>query len=114
MKLCYDILLSVLKTFLVYHQVTLEIFGRGWVLRIAEDFTSTTKTAMTSTADFVKKARQRLKLTQAQLAEALGLERRSIVRFEKGEELPLQTRLAIERLVEKRKRKSSTKKMAPS
>jgi DNA-binding XRE family transcriptional regulator len=65
---------------------------------------------MTTTADFVKRARQRLKLTQAQLAEALGLERRSIVRFEKGEELPLQTRLAIERLLDRAKHKRQRKK----
>jgi DNA-binding XRE family transcriptional regulator len=50
-------------------------------------------------ADFVKRARARLNLTQAELANALGLERRSILRFEKGDELPPQTLFAIKHLL---------------
>jgi DNA-binding XRE family transcriptional regulator len=53
---------------------------------------------MKDTADYVKKSRARLGLTQAEFADALGLERRTIMRFEKGDELPLQTQLAIRQL----------------
>ena len=52
-----------------------------------------------SDALFVKRAREQRKLTQAELAEKLGLERRTIGRFEKGDELPLQTRIAIRYLL---------------
>ena len=39
-------------------------------------------TTMTkATADFVRAARERMKLTQEQMAELLGLERRSIIRY---------------------------------
>jgi transcriptional regulator with XRE-family HTH domain len=51
---------------------------------------------------FVRKARKILGLTQSELAEFLGLERHSIVRFEHRKSpgaLPAQTRLAIEQLL---------------
>lgn len=53
----------------------------------------------TESAEFVKKARTRLKLTQAEFAEKVGLERRSIVRYEQGGDLPLTVKLAIDQLV---------------
>jgi DNA-binding XRE family transcriptional regulator len=58
-----------------------------------------------SSALFVRRSRARLNLTQAELAEELGLHRRSIVRFEHGDPLPLQTRLAIRLLLWKHVRK---------
>jgi DNA-binding XRE family transcriptional regulator len=39
---------------------------------------------MKDTAIFVRRARARLKLNQQEFAELLGLERRSIIRFERG------------------------------
>jgi DNA-binding XRE family transcriptional regulator len=61
---------------------------------------------------FVKRARETLKLTQIEFAEMLGLSRWSIMRFEQGEPLPHQTRLAIRMLLWKdwRKRNRSTDK----
>jgi DNA-binding XRE family transcriptional regulator len=58
-----------------------------------------------SSGEYVKRARGKLKLTQAQLAEQLGLERRSIMRFEQGDELPRQTRLAIRHLLSIRRKR---------
>ena len=64
-----------------------------------------------SSANYVKRARAKLRLTQAELADKLGLERRSIMRFEQGDDLPIQTRLAIRQLlavyIRKRKRKKN-------
>lgn len=51
------------------------------------------------TATFVKRARAKLKLTQAEFAEQLGLERRSIVRYERGGFLPPTVQLAIKHLL---------------
>jgi DNA-binding XRE family transcriptional regulator len=51
------------------------------------------------TAALVKRARAKLKLTQAEFAEKLGLERRTIMRFERGDDLPLQTRIAIRHML---------------
>jgi DNA-binding XRE family transcriptional regulator len=51
------------------------------------------------TAEFVKGARARLDLTQAEFAERVGLERRSIVRYEQGGELSLTVKLAIKYLM---------------
>lgn len=61
---------------------------------------------MPADVDYIKRARQRLRFTQAQLAEALGVDLRSIKRYEKEAPTRL-VRLAIERLsdLEKRKRK---------
>lgn len=55
------------------------------------------------TAAFVKRARANLKLTQTELAEKLGLERRSIIRFEQGDELPAQTYFALRWLVRRQR-----------
>jgi DNA-binding XRE family transcriptional regulator len=49
---------------------------------------------------FVKRARARLGCSQRELAEKLGLERRSIIRYEQGWPLPERTKLAIQRLLE--------------
>ena len=62
---------------------------------------------MSTTADFIKRARARLKLTQAELAEMLGLERRSIMRYEKGDQLPPAISLAIKHLLHKSSSSSS-------
>jgi DNA-binding XRE family transcriptional regulator len=64
---------------------------------------------MFDSAGYVKRQRAKLKLTQDGLAKELGLERRTIMRFEKGDDLPIQTRLAIKQLVEHKERK--TKKL---
>jgi transcriptional regulator with XRE-family HTH domain len=61
---------------------------------------------MFDSAGYVKRAREKLKLTQAELAEALELERRTIMRYEQGEHLPRQTRLAIRQLLDARDRKT--------
>ena len=60
-------------------------------------------TTMTkATADFVRAARERLKLTQEQMAEQLGLERRSIIRYERGGNLPATVRMAIEHILRRK------------
>jgi DNA-binding transcriptional regulator YiaG len=71
------------------------------VLSTVEFFTAT----MRDTAGYVKRAREKLKLTQAEFAERLGLERRTIMRYEQGDDLPQRTRLAIRQLIEASKRK---------
>src|SRR5215831_7578211 len=56
--------------------------------------------------EFVKGARSRLKLSQAAFGEQLGLDRRTIIRYEQGDPLPVQTKLAMQYLLAmKRKRK---------
>jgi transcriptional regulator with XRE-family HTH domain len=67
---------------------------------IADVFTTT----MPDDAGFVKRARAKLKLTQGQFAELLGLERRTVMRYERGDQLPPQTRFAIKWLVARDKR----------
>ena len=74
--------------------------GRGDVSTF--EFATTT---MRDTSGYVKRARAKLRLTQAEFAEALGLERRSVVRYENGGPLPLQTRLAIMQLVGSKERR---------
>lgn len=61
-------------------------------------------TPMPDDAGFVKRARAKLKLTQGELAEQLGLERRTVMRYERGDQLPPQTRFAIKWLVARDKR----------
>jgi DNA-binding transcriptional regulator YiaG len=61
--------------------------------------------AMRDTAGYVKRAREKLKLTQEEFAERLGLERRTIMRYEQGDDLPQRTRLAIRQIVDASKRK---------
>jgi DNA-binding XRE family transcriptional regulator len=61
--------------------------------------------AMRDTAGYVKRARAKLRLTQEEFAERLGLERRTIMRYEQGDDLPLLARLAIRQLVDASKRK---------
>ena len=57
------------------------------------------KAAVSDSAAFVQRARAKLGLTQSELADRLGLERRSIMRFERGDELLLHVRLAIKHLL---------------
>jgi DNA-binding XRE family transcriptional regulator len=47
------------------------------------------------TAQFVMDARERLGMTQAELGKIVGRERRSIIRYEQGEDLPASLQLAI-------------------
>ena len=63
-----------------------------------------------STADFVRNSRIRLNLTQEELAETLGFERRSIMRFERGAFLPTYVRLALECLLMKQQQKKQRAK----
>ena len=51
------------------------------------------------TAEFVRTARAKLNLTQSKLGELVGRDRRSIIRYEQGEELPPGLRLAIMHLL---------------
>jgi transcriptional regulator with XRE-family HTH domain len=51
------------------------------------------------TARFVKRARIKLGLTQAELGEKVGKERRTIMRYERGEDLPAAVHLAIKHLL---------------
>ena len=60
-------------------------------------------------AKYVKRARAKLKLTQSELADELGLERRSILRYENGDELPRAMLLAIRQLLDVAKRKRRKK-----
>jgi DNA-binding XRE family transcriptional regulator len=62
------------------------------------------------TASYVKRARAKLKMTQAELAESLGIERRTVMRYEQGDDLPHYMRLAIRQLVAVRARKMMKKK----
>lgn len=55
---------------------------------------------MESSFVFVRRAREKLGLTQAQFAERLDMHRSTINRYENGERLPLHARMAIERLLE--------------
>ena len=64
------------------------------------DYYRLTTTAMSDkSAAFVKRSRAKLRLTQSEFADRLGLERRTIIRYESGGELPIQTRLAIRQLL---------------
>ena len=63
------------------------------------DFATDTMTPMKSTAGFVKRARAKLQMTQGEFAERLGLERRTIIRYEKGEPLPPTVYFAIKHAV---------------
>jgi ribosome-binding protein aMBF1 (putative translation factor) len=51
-------------------------------------------------AEFVRSARTRLNLKQYELADMIGMERRSIIRYEQGYPLPKLVRLAIERVLD--------------
>lgn len=51
-----------------------------------------------ASAKYVKRTRTSLGLTQVELAARLGLDRRSIIRYEQGEELPQLVRLALKYL----------------
>lgn len=62
------------------------------------------------TAAFVKSSRVKLKLTQAELGEKVGKERRSIMRYEAGDELPQSVELAIKHLLAEWKMKTKKKK----
>jgi DNA-binding XRE family transcriptional regulator len=62
---------------------------------------------MNASAKFIRQARHKLGLTQTEFGEIIGKHRRTIVRYEQGEEIPPSVRLAIEHLLNKRKRKRS-------
>jgi len=49
--------------------------------------------------DFVRDARERLGLTQDELAARLGLDRKTINRYENGWPIPERSRLAIQQLL---------------
>jgi len=57
-----------------------------------------TNTSM-DTAGFVKRARAKLKLSQGEFAKRLGLERRTIMRYEQGAFLPPYVYYAIKHVV---------------
>lgn len=52
-----------------------------------------------NTANFVKRSRAKLGLSQREFAAKLGLERRTVMRYERGDELPRLVRLAMKHLV---------------
>jgi DNA-binding XRE family transcriptional regulator len=56
-------------------------------------------------AEFVRSAREKLGLTQAELADKLGIERRTIMRYESKTPLPLTTRFALMYLLRGRRKK---------
>jgi DNA-binding XRE family transcriptional regulator len=60
------------------------------------------------TAQFVMDARERLGMTQAELGKIVGRERRSIIRYEQGEDLPASLQLAILFLLSEHKRNKRT------
>ena len=67
--------------------------------------------SLEATARYVKTARGRLSLTQEELGDVLGRDRRSIGRYERGEEeLPPSLRLAIEALLIRKRQKTHSKK----
>jgi len=64
---------------------------------------------MTRTSDFVRGTRKRLGLTQREFAKLLGVDERTIKRWEKpGSTLKKRDRLAIEGLAEKQTPKEAT------
>ena len=80
---------------------------RGWYLaRLkAWERERAIQAAFADTPRFVKLSRSKLKLTQGELAERLRLERRSISRYERGDDkIPLHVYCAIQYLVDKQKR----------
>jgi transcriptional regulator with XRE-family HTH domain len=56
-------------------------------------------TAQTN-ADFVRAARERLGITQAEFGERLGVSKRTVIRWEQGSVLKRRDRVAITLLIE--------------
>jgi len=69
-----------------------------------------TMTEMRDDAGFVKRSRAKLKLTQSELADELGIERRSILRYERGDDLPPYMRRAIKNLLDETLKRRRGKK----
>jgi DNA-binding XRE family transcriptional regulator len=63
-------------------------------------------------AEFIRDARERLAITQAELGRRIGRTRRTIIRYEKGDEVPIAVKLAIERLLSQSRRAATKKKRA--
>jgi DNA-binding XRE family transcriptional regulator len=66
----------------------------------------------TSDSDFVKNVRAKLNLTQAELGKIVGKERRSIMRYEAGDELPPAVNLALKHLLSEARAKAAQKRKA--
>ena len=62
------------------------------------------------TAEFVLAARETLDLTQAELAEKIGRNRKAIIRYEQGEPLPTGLHLAIKQLLTEHKAKEDQRR----
>ena len=58
-------------------------------------------------AEFVRDAREKLGLTQAELADKLGIERRTVMRYEGATPLPLTTRYALKHLLSRHKKRAA-------
>jgi DNA-binding transcriptional regulator YiaG len=58
---------------------------------------------------FVKRVRSKLGLSQVEFGAALGVERRTIMRYEAGGPLPERSRLAILRLLEQKPKRRTHK-----
>ena len=63
------------------------------------------QTITKDTATFVRESRVALGLKQAELGKLVGRDRRSIIRYEQGEQLPPAVDLAIQHLLNKHRRK---------
>jgi DNA-binding XRE family transcriptional regulator len=57
------------------------------------------------TREYMKRARERLGLTQEELADHLGVGRHTIIRFERGGPVPATTILAIRHMLADKRRK---------
>jgi DNA-binding XRE family transcriptional regulator len=62
-----------------------------------------------NTAAFVRQARATLGLSQPQLGKLVGRTKRTIIRYEQGEELPPAIDLAIQHLISKNKQRRKRK-----
>jgi DNA-binding XRE family transcriptional regulator len=71
---------------------------------------STVDGPYTESAEFIRNARTKLNLTQIQFAQQLGLERRSIMRFERGHLLPRPVELAVKHLLTEQKKNKARSK----
>lgn len=54
-------------------------------------------------SDFVQRARSILGKTQLEFSRLLDIQRRTVIRYEKGEKVPKATRLAIVRLLDEQR-----------
>lgn len=63
---------------------------------------------MSKSADFVRRARERLKLNQTEFGDLLGVSKRTVIRWEQGGPLKKRDRIAISLVAERDKPKEES------